>query len=171
MIINRNIKASGAILVCDNPHTLVSTNPNLPLPWQRWRRNYVSPSCRYRVSLHVISLLTVATWHVDDRLLGSYIRKESPVERARSKASQNPPTTHTHTHTAEIQWLSDNLSLNMFEERRQLEGTPVEKLFFIFVLKTASMKRQGRATVWRAQRSGTCGTNPSLQTGNINVSL
>lgn len=25
MIINRNIKASGAILVCDNPHTLVST--------------------------------------------------------------------------------------------------------------------------------------------------
>lgn len=25
VIINRNIKASGAILVCDNPHTLVST--------------------------------------------------------------------------------------------------------------------------------------------------
>lgn len=62
MIINRNIKASGAILVCDNPHTLVSTTLTCRCHGNAFDVIMSPPSCRYRVSLHVISCLQ---WQCD----------------------------------------------------------------------------------------------------------
>lgn len=112
MIINRNIKASGAILVCDNPHTLVSTTLTC-----RCHGNagdvIISPHPA-DIESHCMSSPAyggnVTCWLLY-QLFSSYIRKESPAERDRDKAIQNP-TTHTHTHSlsVEIQWLSDNLS-------------------------------------------------------------
>lgn len=100
MIINRNIKASGAILVCDNPHTPSIHHPNLLLPWQRWLRNYVSPSCRYRVSLHVNSCLQ---WRCDMLTIISAFqllyKKGVPSREKQRESITKPSDTHTPTHT------------------------------------------------------------------------
>lgn len=102
MIINRNIKASGAILVCDKPHTLVSTTVTC-----RCHGNagdvIMSPHSAV-IESHCMSssayIGNVTCWLLY-QLFGSYIRKESPVEREidREKALQNPPTHKTHTLT------------------------------------------------------------------------
>lgn len=107
MIINRNIKASGAILVCDKPHTLVSTTVTC-----RCHGNagdvIMSPHSAV-IESHCMSssayIGNVTCWLLY-QLFASYIRKESPLERERArdreKALQNPPTqtlSHTQIHT------------------------------------------------------------------------
>lgn len=101
MIINRNIKASGAILVCDNPHTLVSTTLTC-----RCHGNAVyvimSPHSA-DIESHCMSSPAysgnVTCWLLYQPF-SSYIRKESPAERDTGKAFRNPhPHTYTQTHT------------------------------------------------------------------------
>lgn len=99
MIINRNIKASGAILVCDNPHTLVSTT--LTCCCHGNTGDVIMSSHPADIESHCMSSPAysgnVTCWLLY-QLFSSYIRKESPAERDREEALQNPPT-HTYTHT------------------------------------------------------------------------
>lgn len=148
-------------------HTLPSIHhPNLLLPWQRWQRNYVSLFCRYQVSLHVISCLQCAMWHVDYYIsfFSSYIRKESRAgDRMRGDVRKAFNSSVLNQWGERLKTCSKEVKTN----RRDSSAV----IFPLCVLKTTSIGWQRRATTWQTHRTGTCRTGTSLLTGNINLSL
>lgn len=169
------IEASGAIPVCDNPpppphrkhhtHSRIH-HPNLLLPWQRRRRNYVSLFCGYQVSLHVISCLQCAMWQVDYYIsfFSSYIRKKSRAgDRMRGDVRKASNSSVPNQWGERLKTCSKEGKTN-----RRDSGTVI---FPLCVLKTASIGWQRRATTWQTHWTGTCRTGTSLLMGNINLSL
>lgn len=172
MIINRNIKASGAILVCDNPHTLVSTTLTCryhgntsyvimsPHPADIEPRHMSTPAYSGNVTCWLLY-----------QPFGSYIRKESPAERNSKKASLKPSnrerereiSPHTHAHAHAQQWFSSQL---VFQHVQRVEAASreshTENFLKVCVLKTAPIKWKRRSTARQAERTGTCRTGPSL---------
>ena len=100
MIINRNIKASGAILVCDNPHTLVSTT--LTCRCHGNAGDVIMSPHPADIESHCMSSPAysgnVTCWLLYQPF-SSYISKESPPDRDREESITKPSNTHTHTHT------------------------------------------------------------------------